>query len=187
MHRNSQKRIYLPGAAYFITTLTRGRYPYFTDEVLRRMMVDQIHFAQTKLDFSMYGYAIMPDHVHLLIQPGKACNYSKIMQFLKRHFTRNANYILGYDRISPEGAIGQSRLRGETIPSPEIFIALLRTYRAAYTVSHSDRSPHPPFRWHKSFHDHIIRDERDFRNHLRYISRQREKHGAPGCVWIVDA
>jgi hypothetical protein len=47
--------------------------------------------------------------------------------------------------------------------------------------------PHPPFRWHKSFHDHIIRDERDFRNHIRYITRQPEKHGIPGRVWIAGA
>jgi REP element-mobilizing transposase RayT len=34
----------------------------------------------------------------------------------------------------------------------------------------------PTFRWLKSFHDHIIRDEKDFQNHLNYIYNNAVKH-----------
>jgi hypothetical protein len=34
------------------------------------------------------------------------------------------------------------------------------------------------------FHDHIIRDKDDLRNHLAYIARQCERHGCVGCGWV---
>ncbi len=34
------------------------------------------------------------------------------------------------------------------------------------------------------FHDHIIRDMDDLRNHLAYIARQRARHGCGGSVWV---
>ncbi|HPA72468.1 MAG TPA: transposase, partial [Spirochaetota bacterium] len=102
MHRDSQKRLYVPGATYFITTVTHGRYPYFAEGVLCRMMVDQIQFAQTMLDFSVHGCAIMPDHVHLLITPGDNHSYSRIMFSMKKQSSHNMNRLLGYNHVFPD-------------------------------------------------------------------------------------
>ena len=96
MHRNSQKRYYIPGAVYFITTVTHGRYPYFEVEVLRDVFIWEMFICRSIRPFTLYGYAILPDHAHLLIRPDGGHSYSKMMQFIKRHFTRNANYVLGY-------------------------------------------------------------------------------------------
>jgi len=35
----------------------------------------------------------------------------------------------------------------------------------------------PRFKWQGSFHDHYIRDDRDFNNHLEYLKIQASKHG----------
>ena len=48
--------------------------------------------------FSLYGYAVMPDHAHVLLRPMGGFTYSQIMHFIKRHCTRNANFIMGYAR-----------------------------------------------------------------------------------------
>ena len=68
-HRNSQKRIYIPGATYFITTVTYGRYPYFEEEIFRELFVDELLFCSELKSFSLYGYAVMPDHAHVLLRP----------------------------------------------------------------------------------------------------------------------
>jgi hypothetical protein len=41
----------------------------------------------------------------------------------------------------------------------------------------------PPFKWQKSYHDHYIRDMRDFNNHIIYILGQEAKHGEKGVIW----
>ena len=94
-HRNSQKRIYIPGATYFITTVTHGRYPYFEEEIFRELLVDELLFCSELKSFSLYAYAVMPDHAHVLIRPMGGFTYSQIMHFIKRHCARNANFIMG--------------------------------------------------------------------------------------------
>jgi len=41
----------------------------------------------------------------------------------------------------------------------------------------------PEFKWQKSFHDHLIRDERDLLNHLNYIEIQWLKHELGENKW----
>jgi putative transposase len=43
----------------------------------------------------------------------------------------------------------------------------------------------PKFRWQKSFHDHIIRDELDFRNHVEYIMEQPVMHGTGDSTVVM--
>ena len=209
MHRNSQKRYYIPGATYFITTVTRGRYPYFEDDILRDVIIHNLYLCMYLKKFMINGYAIMPDHVHVLIRPKGGFSHSEIMHNLKRVTSLHINQIMfgipqcdirrGADihgpwRGSPdESAEIYPRLRAKCPAPPYARIAplpgtlhRLQSYRNEFNKSRPAQCPHPPFRWHKSFHDHIIRDERDLRNHIRYIARQREKHGVPGCVWVAD-
>ena len=229
MHRNSQKRFYVPGASYFITALTYKRYPYFEEDVLCDLFADSLMFCGIVKGFYLHGFSIMPDHVHLLIQPAHlkesddsnrrflsdrrfldGVNISGIMGSLKRNFSRDCDSVMGYGderflrsggstlpcegdtpgvRGAPDGGgISKARIRihafgGESV-SFEAHITNLEKHRSAFIMKHGHSSPHPPFRWHKSYHDHVIRDEWDFANHLRYIARQREKHGAPGHVWV---
>jgi len=37
----------------------------------------------------------------------------------------------------------------------------------------------PKFKWQKSYHDHIIRDEEDFENHYNYTVYNFQKHNSP--------
>jgi REP element-mobilizing transposase RayT len=194
MHRNSQKRYYIPGAAYFITTVTHGRYPYFEADILRDVFICEMFICRSMRPFTLYGYAIMPDHVHLLIRPDEGHSYSKIMQFIKRHFTRNANYVLGYSddveypvkaSLTVKAPLANGAFTGFPVFPDGKWTGVLTRYRAAYAVQHPDRL-HPPFKWQKSYHDHVIRDRVDFFRHMGYIKRQHEKHGACGDAWVGD-
>ncbi len=177
MLRDSQKRIYLTGKAYFITTVTRERYPYFRDEFLCRFFIDHIEFASDLLRFKAYAYAIMPDHVHLLIRPVGAFNHSRIMFSLKKQFSHNVNRVMGIVDMNDDSDGAQTFARHHR---------RIRQYRDEFIEMNNGVSPHPPFRWQKSYHDHFIRDDEDLRNHLRYIEIQPLKHGVPGHVWIDD-
>ncbi|MBU1682357.1 hypothetical protein KJ742_00260, partial [Patescibacteria group bacterium] len=106
-----------------------------------------------------------------------------VMQFLKRHISRNINIIMGYKtepNITPEGAIGQSRLRG-TVP-PEVieqFDEYVLNLKKQFHQKFPNQNPYPKFKWLKSYRDHYIRNDDDFDKHWLYIKRNPEKHGLP--------
>ena len=170
MHKNSQKRYYIRRAVYFITTVTKERYPYFYEEIFSHVLVGQIHIAQQLMQFQLYAYAIMPDHVHLLIQPHDGYNYSKIMFSIKKQFSHNVNRVMGYNPFPDD-------------ENDEINIKL-QHYRDEFLHKYHTAFPYPRFSWQKSFHDHIIRNQQDFYNHVRYISYQNKKHGTNGVIWV---
>ncbi len=94
LHRDSQRRIYEEGAEYFITTATEKRYPYFANPILAELFIRDLWFAKVLKQFHLFGYTVMPDHVHLLFQSRGKANYSEIMRSIKTNFSRDANDIV---------------------------------------------------------------------------------------------
>lgn len=98
MHKNSQKRIY-GDYIYFITCTVGESFQVFYNRILCDLWMQVLILGKALQQFKLFAFCLNYDHFHLLIKPNnKIANYSKIMQFLKRHFTRNANIILGYDK-----------------------------------------------------------------------------------------
>jgi len=177
-YRNSQKRIYLENVVYFVTFKTYDNFPYFQEEIFCDLFVEELLLCQKMKQFELHAFNVLYEHVHLLFQPMGKYNYSKIIQFLKRHSTRDINFVLN------EGAIRESRLRGGGYEKYEQFVkkhdeklvGLRNKFIEKYGLRQTE---FPLFRWHKSFHDHIIRGERDFENHLLYTAYNHLKHGLP--------
>ena len=205
LHRNSQKRVYEEGAEYFVTTVTHERHPYFANPILAELFVRDLWFAKELKQFELFGYTVMPDHVHLLIQPRGRANYSEIMRSIKTNFSRDANDIIlnRVDRFSipPAGDVAPRRLRDQTTSNTmtshrlrrfqkhysNVVIPLLKRFVAKYGLNHGI----PPFKWQSSFRDHVIRDEEDYLNHLEYTYNNAVKHGLVGeseqypFMWIT--
>jgi putative transposase len=80
------------GGVYFITSVTEGRIPILVD-VSARFMVVNLIYHKYLLDYKLFGYVVMPEHFHLLIQPSKKYNISKIMNLVKGNFARKYNEI----------------------------------------------------------------------------------------------
>ena len=177
LHRNSQKRIYEPGAEYFITTVTHDRHPYFANPILAELFVRDLWFAKELKEFDLFGYTVMPDHVHLLIQPKGKTDYSEIMRSVKTNFSRNANDIIlnrgGRFPLRLEGDVTSHRLRDFQQYCHNVVEPLHQRFNAEYGANHG----FPPFRWQKSFLDHIIRNHDDYLNHIEYIFHNAVKHG----------
>ena len=176
LHRNSQKRIYKEGAEYFITTVTYERYPYFANPILSELFVRDMWFARDLKQFDLFGYTVMPDHVHLLLQPRGKFNYSQIMHNAKRVFSLEANQIM-FSSPKCETAHPNAISAGDDIYHrlrwSNVLIDLHRRFVGSYGIHHNI----PHFRWQSSFRDHMIRNEDDYLNHLEYIYNNAVKHG----------
>ncbi|MFH0853413.1 MAG: transposase [bacterium] len=141
LHRNSPKRIYLDNAIYFVTTKTKYNVPFFKDPVLTNIFIEKLEVAKHITSFLLLAYVILPDHLHLLVQPNKNITISTVMHCIKRNASRSLNII----HPTLVGEDDHPRLRR--------------------------------FEWQSSFYDHIIRNERDFNNHVNYIHFNPVKHG----------
>ena len=100
-HRNSQKRIYIKNAIYFITTNTFEAYTFFEEDIFCDLFVKDLNYCQNIKPFKIYGYKVNPDHIHLLIKPTGQYNYSEIMQNLKRVSSLHINQIIEGEDIYP--------------------------------------------------------------------------------------
>ncbi|MDP8204430.1 MAG: transposase [Candidatus Tenebribacter mawsonii] len=193
MHRNSQKRIY-GDYVYFITCDVQDKIEFFKEEIFCDFWIEELKLAKEMKKFKLYAFCLNYDHFHLLIKPDKI-NYSQIMHFIKRHTSRNLNIILGYNKIdlgkmanSGEGDVGQRLLQNgnnTTIESDignfrqREFDKIIYQHRQKYIVKFGNDFHHPKFKWQKSFHDHIIRNVKDFNNHWNYTMYNYLKHNLP--------
>ena len=131
--RSQVVRFSMSDVVYFITTNTHLRQPIFADAHHVEILRERMRKVQKYHPFKMRGYVFIPDHLHLLIYVPDGTDISKLMQSIKRNFTRN--------------------------------------YKDYYGLDESLKL------WQRSFYDHVIRDERDYWNHLDYIHYNPVKHG----------
>ena len=66
---------------------------WLSDDRIAREIIGAFHFGQHQLGFfELYAFVIMPNHVHLLLQP--RVPLARITKSLKRYTARRANQIL---------------------------------------------------------------------------------------------
>ena len=186
MHRNSQRRVY-GDQIYLITSRVEGEYKFFKHQILCDVWIQELRLTKDVSHMKLFAFCLNYDHFHLLIKPDiTEANYSKIMQFLKRHSSRNINVIFGYNKRSNEGDIGQyrlqnktnnahHRLRNELNKFDEYVLKLRESFKQIYGKNHDI----PKFKWQKSFFDHMIRNKKDLEKHFNYTIYNFLKHELP--------
>ena len=71
------------GAVYFITCTVNKWVDIFTGKIYTDIVVDSLNFCVENKGLIIYGYVIMSNHVHLLIQ-AKEENLSDILRDFKK-------------------------------------------------------------------------------------------------------
>ena len=182
-HRDSQKRIYFEDAIYSITCKTKNNREFFREKIFCDLFVENLRICKKLNGFLLYAWVLVWDHFHLLVKPSDDFNLSGIMHFLKRHTSRNINIIMcniSMPHIPFEGEDGHPRLRGVDV---SIINMIFKEYifRFRFKIKYLNQNPFPLFKWQKSYHDHYIRNDKDFAFHWEYIKRNPEKHKLPDC------
>ena len=78
------KHLYLENHAYFVTTVTRQREKCFAKNNNCNILIRVLQFYRDRLNFSVFGYVILPDHFHAVIQVPEGLSISVIMHGIKR-------------------------------------------------------------------------------------------------------
>jgi putative transposase len=72
-----------PGATYFVTTNTWQRRELFRREAVASIVEDALFHYRDLGHFQLHRHVVMPDHLHVLLTPGKSVSLERAVQLLK--------------------------------------------------------------------------------------------------------
>ena len=84
------KRLLVTNRIFFITVNLRKNLPRFTEDEFS-LLVAAVEESRRKLDFSLCGYVLMPDHWHALIRVSHPLTISRVVQNIKWISARRLN------------------------------------------------------------------------------------------------
>jgi putative transposase len=76
--------------AHYLTFSCYRRLWLFKDHFLYQQFICNLDEVRTQLNFKLYGFVIMPNHVHLLIFPQPDSSMSQLLSLLKGRFAHQA-------------------------------------------------------------------------------------------------
>lgn len=90
--RKTRRTYNEPGHAHYLTYSCYHGYPLLLRDRSRGWVIDAIEQARTKLNFDLWAYVIMPEHVHVLLCPrAKEYDMRRILAGLKYPVARAAH------------------------------------------------------------------------------------------------
>lgn len=162
-----QRRIFVDGAIYFVTTRTFDKQSIFSSNIACRSFIDVLDFCRDKLRFELFAFAILPEHVHLLIRSNPRNSISDTVRHIKGRFARlinNSTDLSTEDKFL--GCRGIDDRVGE-----EFILAYLSDNDYRLTEQAEGMRV-----WQRSFYDRIIRCDRHLENTINYIDNNAVHH-----------
>jgi putative transposase len=115
-----QARTVIPGQAMHVMVCGNNRETLFYQEIDRRVYLDWLRESSKQFSSSVHAFALMPNHVHLLITPQNQDSLGKTMQSLSRRYAQYFN-----QKHHRSGTIWQGRYRSSLI-DPDYFLRCQR-------------------------------------------------------------
>ena len=81
------RRAYIENSKIFITIVTNKRRPILIDNI--DLLRDSFRRTKEKIKFEINAIVILPDHLHMIIQPKEIKKYLAIIKGIKTYFSRN--------------------------------------------------------------------------------------------------
>jgi putative transposase len=141
-------RFHASGQSHFLTFSCCQRQPYFRSPDIYDLFLDCLEDMRRRFSMCVYGYVVMPEHVHLLVsEPGRA-----------QVSVQRADANLGH------------------APTLADAMHYLKLSFAKRLRSRTGKAELGSF-WQKRYYDRNVRDEREFVIKLRYLHRNPVKRG----------
>jgi len=89
----------VPELVFFITTGLRNRRPLFRRPKVAQLVMECFQFFRNRGEIELYGYVIMPDHLHVILKPKSPVTVSQIVKRFKTYVA----HAVGQGRIWEKG------------------------------------------------------------------------------------
>jgi putative transposase len=87
------RRFQQSGDSHFITFSCNGRRPNFVDAAVYDLFPICLERMRRKFQIRIYGYVVMPEHVHLLLSEPELGTLADAMHYLKLSFSKRLRGI----------------------------------------------------------------------------------------------
>ena len=85
-HRKRLRRIEQPGHVRFLTFSCYRRLALFNNDAIKHAFVAQLTDVHERLGVALIAWVVMPEHIHLLLQPAPGQTVSDLLLAIKRPF-----------------------------------------------------------------------------------------------------
>ena len=92
------RRLYVPGGVYLITSVTWERKPLFKQDAELGILRQTLRNVKERYPFTMQAYTFLFDHFHLMLRPTPPVTISQIAHSFKRNVTWNYKKAKGIPR-----------------------------------------------------------------------------------------
>jgi putative transposase len=83
-----------PGHARFLTFSCFHRRQYLAADRSKDVFLEHLDASRARLEFEIWAFVVMPEHVHLLINPSDA-SVAQILQSIKQPSSRRLRKLIG--------------------------------------------------------------------------------------------
>jgi REP element-mobilizing transposase RayT len=174
---------------YLVTIVGAERRTVFFNKEYCNLFLKRLEMSKEIYKYYLYAFSILPDHIHLFLEANNKDHLSKIIQYLKRHNSRDINNLFKLElinkycknnefytnyKIHKNRAISQSRLSAlnNNVKSQEIIQDIhLNNEKIKEEIFNIHK-----FKWQKSYNKRVILNKTYFLNTKRYINNNHIKH-----------
>jgi REP element-mobilizing transposase RayT len=174
-------------ALFFVTIDTDASRPVFGDIKLAKAIVAALLDARTQARIRLQAFTLMPDHLHVLAgvrETGKTLSLSlgAFKSFTTQLYWKRSREIVSSQELALPPASIQKSSRDQ---ARELLPALME-WRAVLRPEVVELKNWPQLHpeqflgkhlWHTKFNDHIIRNDDDLRETIKYIAFNPVKRG----------
>ncbi len=136
----------------------------FRDAEDYAVLLKWLREAARQFKVALHAYALMPDHLHLLVTPADETGMGKMMQWLGRHYVPYFNHK--YQRV---GTLWQGRYRA-TVIDPERYLLTCMRYIELNPVRASLVVDPAAWRWSSCAHHVGMQSDPVITDHALYWS-----------------
>jgi putative transposase len=156
------KRFHESRQSHFVTFSCYHRQPNFKSPEVCDLFLRCLEQMRIRFAMCVYGYVVMPEHVHLLIsEPGRSTGPEIGASFLGPNLESTVPQVRGRSLAANLGTLAHA----------------MHYLKLSFAKQlHSNTGFADSF-WQKRYYDRNVRDEREFVEKLRYLHRNPVKRG----------
>jgi len=143
--------------SHFVTFSCRHRRAYFVSTELFELFIQCLEEMRLRFDMCIYGYVVMPEHVHLLLSEPARGRLAEAIHFLKLSFAKRARPLR-----FPEAQILQTQVSAQ---------------KTGANLGHRRVFSSDSSFWEKRYYDRNVRDHDEFTVKLDYMHRNPVTRG----------
>ncbi len=138
-----------PTLLYFVTTTTARHLHFFEEDVVKRIIVDNLNFLRVSRKINLFAFVIMPNHIHIIARLPADKSLADCMRDFKKYTARQIyHHYLIFEQVGKlqevemvsKGTKHQYRIWESGYDAREIFTAEFLAQKMEYIHCNPCRS-----------------------------------------------